>query len=64
MLLEVRAVRDIVKRRVFGTGASLLKNEWLGGLLCLFLTIDEASAGNDFWDQFEALEPAPMLLSF
>jgi hypothetical protein len=32
--------------------------------LGLFFAIDETDASNDLWDQFEALEAAPMLLSF
>jgi hypothetical protein len=32
--------------------------------LGLFFTIDETDASNYLWDQFEALEPAPMLLGF
>jgi hypothetical protein len=32
--------------------------------LGLFFAIDESNTGNYLWDQFEALEPAPMLLGF
>jgi len=32
--------------------------------LGLFFAIDETDASNYLWDQFEALESAPMLLSF
>ena len=30
----------------------------------MFFTIYETDAGNDLLDQFEALQPAPMLLGF
>jgi hypothetical protein len=30
--------------------------------LGLFFAIDETDASNDLWNQFETLEPAPMLL--
>jgi hypothetical protein len=30
----------------------------------LFFTIDESDTSNYLWDQFEALEQAPMLLGF
>ena len=36
----------------------------LSGQLGLFFAIDETDASNYLWDQFEALEPAPMLLGF
>ena len=39
-------------------------NDWLSSLLGLFFAIDETDASNYLWDQFEALEPAPMLLGF
>jgi hypothetical protein len=29
-----------------------------------FFAIDKSDAGNDLWDQFEALKPAAMLLGF
>jgi hypothetical protein len=37
---------------------------WLGSLLCLFFTIDEANTGDYLRDQFEAMKPAPVFLSF
>jgi len=47
-----------------GDGRILVKIVWLGGLLGLFFAIDESDAGNYLWNQFEALEPTPMLLGF
>ena len=47
-----------------GKGASFVKMIGLSGLLGLFFAIDETDAGNDLLDQFEALQPAPMLLGF
>jgi hypothetical protein len=37
---------------------------WLSGLFGLFFAIVETDANNYFWNQFESLDPAPMLLGF
>jgi hypothetical protein len=55
---------DIVKTCVSGGRRILVKMTGLGGLLGLFFSIDESDTSNYLWDQFEALEPAPMLLGF
>jgi len=36
----------------------------LGGLLDLFLTVDEFDARYDFGEQFRTVEPAPVFLGF
>jgi hypothetical protein len=57
------SARDIVKCCVSETGASLLKC-LIKRPVGLFFTIDETNTGNYLWNQFESLQPAPMLLGF
>ena len=47
-----------------GDGRILVEIIDLSSLLGLFFAIDETDASNYLWDQFETLEPAPVLLRF
>jgi hypothetical protein len=57
-------VNEILSKLVYRGRAHPCENNWLGGLLGLFFAMEETNASDYLWDQFEALEAAPMPLGF
>ena len=64
----VRAdIVEILSKVVYAERAhpvEMISKVSLGGLLDLFLTVDEFDARYDFGEQFRTVEPAPVFLGF
>ena len=62
-----RTIEEILSKVVYAERAhpvEMISKVSLGGLLDLFLTVDEFDARYDFGEQFRTVEPAPVFLGF